>query len=117
MKFNEDSRVKIPTILHLTRLGYEYQSLKGAVWDVRTNIFPELFKKSIAAINPEIEHSDIDRLLDDVKLTLENEDLGQAFYEMLPAFKKHGLIIVMAACGHLWHVAAINEPKSYGQRF
>jgi len=85
MKFNEDSRVKIPTILHLTRLGYEYQSLKGAVWDVRTNIFPELFKKSIAAINPEIDHSDIDRLLDDVKLTLENEDLGQAFYEMLTA--------------------------------
>lgn len=83
MKFNEDSRVKIPTILHLTRLGYEYQSLKGAIWDVRTNIFPELFKKSIAAINPEIDSSDIDRLLDDVKLTLENEDLGQAFYEML----------------------------------
>ena len=85
MKFNEDSRVKIPTILHLTRLGYEYQSLRGAVWDVRTNIFTELFKKSIAAINPEIDHSDIDRLLDDVKLTLENEDLGQAFYEMLTA--------------------------------
>jgi type I restriction enzyme, R subunit len=85
MKFNEDSRVKIPTILHLTRLGYEYQSLKGAIWDVRTNIFPELFKKSIAAINPEIDSSDIDRLLDDVKLTLENEDLGQAFYEMLTA--------------------------------
>ena len=85
MKFNEDSRVKIPTILHLTRLGYEYQSLKGAVWDVRTNIFTELFKKSIAAINPEIDSSDIERLLDDVKLTLENEDLGQAFYEMLTA--------------------------------
>ena len=83
MKFNEDSRVKIPTILHLTRLGYEYQSLKGAIWDVRTNIFPELFKKSIAAINPEIDSSDIDRLLADVKLTLDNEDLGQAFYEML----------------------------------
>lgn len=28
MKFNEDSRVKIPTILHLMRLGYEYLSLK-----------------------------------------------------------------------------------------
>ena len=24
MKFNEDSRVKIPSILHLTRLGYDY---------------------------------------------------------------------------------------------
>jgi type I restriction enzyme R subunit len=28
MKFNEDSRVKIPTILHLMRLGYGYLSLK-----------------------------------------------------------------------------------------
>ena len=28
MKFNEDSRVKIPSILHLTRLGYKNISLK-----------------------------------------------------------------------------------------
>ena len=28
MKFNEDSRVKIPTIIHLTKLGYKYISLK-----------------------------------------------------------------------------------------
>jgi hypothetical protein len=27
MKFNEDSRVKIPTILHLVRLGYELSTL------------------------------------------------------------------------------------------
>jgi len=28
--FTEDSRVKIPTILHLIQLGYEYLSLKEA---------------------------------------------------------------------------------------
>ena len=28
MQFNEDSRVKIPTILHLMQLGYKYISLK-----------------------------------------------------------------------------------------
>ncbi len=28
MTFNEDWRVKTPTILHLVRLGYEYLSLK-----------------------------------------------------------------------------------------
>ena len=33
MKFNEDSRVKIPAIIHLTRLGYDYISLKNNVWD------------------------------------------------------------------------------------
>ncbi len=33
-KFNEDSRVKIPTILHLIRLGYEYLSLKDTEWNI-----------------------------------------------------------------------------------
>jgi hypothetical protein len=32
MAFNEDSRVKIPALLHLTRLGYKYLSLKNAAW-------------------------------------------------------------------------------------
>jgi len=85
MKFTEDSRVKIPTILHLTRLGYNYLSLNGAKWDENTNIFPEIFKKSIVQINDEIEESDTQRLLEDVRLSLENEDLGKAFYEKLTA--------------------------------
>jgi len=40
MKFNEDSRVKIPTILHLMRLGYEYLSLKDpkVTLDESTNL-------------------------------------------------------------------------------
>jgi type I restriction enzyme R subunit len=51
MIFTEDSRVKIPTILHLMRLGYDYLSLKGAQWDKDTNIFPELFSSAISRIN------------------------------------------------------------------
>lgn len=47
MKFNEDSRVKIPSILHLTRLGYDYLSLKDAEWDESTNVFTDIFKESI----------------------------------------------------------------------
>ncbi|MFT4256027.1 MAG: hypothetical protein QM599_03590 [Pseudoxanthomonas sp.] len=39
-KFNEDSRVKIPALLHLTCLGYRYLSLKDARWDGHANIFP-----------------------------------------------------------------------------
>lgn len=31
MKHNEDLRVKIPALIHLTRLGYEYLSLKEYV--------------------------------------------------------------------------------------
>ena len=52
MAFNENTRVKIPAILHLTRIGYEYVSLKNAAWDESTNIFTEIFNKSINRINP-----------------------------------------------------------------
>lgn len=83
MKFTEDSRVKIPCILHLVRLGYQYLSLKNATWDEETNIFPELFRAAIAKINPGINGEDIERLLTDIKLLLDNEDLGKAFYEKL----------------------------------
>ena len=82
-KFNEDSRVKIPAILHLMRLGYKYLSLKGQSWDLDTNIFPELFKTAIGKINPGIEDAEAGRLLEDVKLLLDNEDLGKAFFERL----------------------------------
>jgi type I restriction enzyme R subunit len=83
MVFSEDSRVKIPCILHLMRLGYRYLSLKDAVWDIDTNIFPVLFNEAIARINPELLADDITRLLADVKLLLDNEDLGKAFYDRL----------------------------------
>lgn len=82
-KFNEDSRVKIPAILHLMRLGYKYLSLKGQSWDLDTNIFPDVFKTAIGKINPGIEDAEAGRLLEDVKLLLDNEDLGKAFFERL----------------------------------
>ena len=83
MAFNEDSRVKIPAILHLTRLGYSYLSLKDAKWEASTNIFTELFVASIQKINPEASPDDITHVLQEVSLLLENEDLGKAFYERL----------------------------------
>lgn len=83
MIFTEDSRVKIPCIIHLVRLGYRYLSLKNAVWDEETNIFPDLFRTAMVQINPNLDADDIDRLLTDIKLSLENEDLGKAFYEKL----------------------------------
>ena len=85
MKFNEDSRVKIPSILHLVQLGYDYISLKNAVWDKNTNIFTGLFKDAISRINTGLAADDINRIYQDVSLKLENEDLGKAFYEMLTA--------------------------------
>lgn len=83
MKFNEDSRVKIPTILHIVRLGYEYLSLKVQKWDETTNIFTDIFNKSIKRLNPEFTDADVKRFYDEVVLCLENEDLGKIFHEKL----------------------------------
>ena len=83
MKFNEDSRVKIPTILHLERLGYKYLSLKDQVWDIKTNIFTDIFFKKIKHLNPDQNESDIKRIYQEISLSLENEDLGKKFYEKL----------------------------------
>src|SRR5687768_13422308 len=85
MYFNENSRVKIPAILHLCRLGYTYLSLSKIKRDEDTNIFTEIFTESILRINPGMKKAEVKRLFDDISLALDNEDLGQAFYKKLTA--------------------------------
>ena len=84
MTFNENSRVKIPAILHLCRLGYNYISLSDFNWDMQTNIFTDIFEQNIIRINNnDLDTGDVKRILEDIALTLDNEDLGEAFYKML----------------------------------
>ncbi len=104
MKFNEDTRVKLPTILHLVRLGYDYLSLKDQQWDIDTNIFPALFRQAIAKINPSVDEGDIARLLTETKLTLDNDDLGQAFYQKLTDRSGTKLIDFENFSNNLFHV-------------
>jgi type I restriction enzyme R subunit len=85
MAFNENTRVKIPAILHLCRLGYSYLSLSRANWDLTTNIFTDIFNESIHRINSDIEDADIKKIYENICLTLDNEDLGEAFSNMLNA--------------------------------
>ena len=83
MKFNEDSRVKIPTVLHLIRLGYTYLSLKNLKWEESSNIVPSLFRESVSAINPAAASDEIESVLGQLDLLLDNEDLGKALYERI----------------------------------
>lgn len=83
MAFNENTRVKIPAILHLSRLGYTYLSLKSANWDIETNIFKDIFFSSLIKINDGVEQDEVERLYEHISLALDNEDLGKAFYELL----------------------------------
>ncbi len=94
MKFNEDSRVKIPAILHCMRLGYEYVSLKSEEYDIdhSTNIFSSVFLSSIERINPGLSAKEARQVLDEISLSLENDDLGRAFYTKL--INKSGVRLV-----------------------
>ena len=83
MAFNENTRVKIPAILHLVRLGYDYIALSKSKRDESTNIFTDIFTHSLLRLNPEIDESEVNRVFEEVSLVLDNEDLGQAFYKML----------------------------------
>lgn len=65
------------------QLSYKYLSLKNQTWDESTNIFTDIFKKSIQKINPEIHLSEMHRVFGEVSLCIENEDLGKAFHEKL----------------------------------
>lgn len=82
--FNENSRVKIPAILHLTRLQYKYISLRHIEQkiDSETNIYKESFRVVINRINGlELTDKDVDSIISDLKNLLDAEDLGKSFYE------------------------------------
>ena len=85
MRLNEDSRVKILTILHCMCLGYDYVSLKSAdsARDESTNIFSSVFLSSVQRINPRLSDNQAKQALEEVSLALDNEDLGNAFYKKL----------------------------------
>lgn len=83
MHFNEDSRVKIPALLHLVRLGYTYVVRSKHDRIEETNIFSELFILSISKINPGVDVNEIERLLAELTLKLDFDDLGRDFYKSL----------------------------------
>lgn len=83
MAFNEDSRVKIPALLHLTRLGYQYIPQNQQKRQEETNIFTEIFFDSIQRINPDATKDEIKVVLDEITLEANFEDLGEKFYKRL----------------------------------
>ncbi len=86
-KFSEDSRVKIPAILHFKRIGYTYQTkkVKSNEIDKRNNIFVSIFKKSIEKINDkEFTDTKIEELLKEIyNLTNNSIDKGESFFDRL----------------------------------
>ena len=84
LHFNEDTRVKFPATIQFLKIGYSYQSLKGARIDFETKIFVDIFKTSLEKINHrKIDDSEINNLLAEINLMLKNNDLGKEFYNRL----------------------------------
>lgn len=88
MPHNENSRVKIPALVHFTRLGYEYISLKKhagkGLIDEDINIFIDLFRDAVNRINrTDYSLEEIQKIVNEIKLTLNNDDVGREFYSIL----------------------------------
>ena len=49
------------------------------------NVFPGIFETAVLRLNPGLNPEDVRRLLDEIHLDLQNEDLGKAFHKRLVA--------------------------------
>lgn len=84
----EDSRVKIPALVHFTRLGYTYMSIKdkerNVDYDGDTNIFYSQFLSAVNRINQtELTLEDAKKIIGELKIKLDNDDLGKSFFNIL----------------------------------
>ena len=94
--FTEATRVQIPAMVHLTRLGYTYfgkisEQEKGNVYDGDTNILIPIFRQQFEKLNPEYkdQFGDIFR---SIKKELNDDDLGRGFYGRLKSVSPTKLI-------------------------
>ena len=74
MPHNENSRVKIPALVHFTRLGYQYISLKKyeGVVDSDTNILIDVLRDAINRINATaLTTEDVQKIVNVLKAMLE----------------------------------------------
>ena len=84
--FSELTRVQIPAALHLMRMGYTYLPRNGkeiAERDPDTNILVSVFKKQFLKFNNYLTEDDFERELANIKLELDQNDLGRSFFKRL----------------------------------
>lgn len=94
--FNEATRVQMPALVHLTRLGYSYAGKfverdAGIRYDPDTNILLDVFEEQFAKLNPD-HASEAQEMLRTIRQELDNDDLGRSFYERLTSVSPVRLI-------------------------
>lgn len=94
--FNEATRVQMPALVHLTRLGYDYfgkitEDMAGTIYDPDTNILISVFKEQFEKLNPE-HKGEAEQTLRTIRQELDNDDLGRSFYSRLSSVSPIRLI-------------------------
>ncbi len=84
MPYNEITRVQIPALMHLAKLGYDFIPTNSKEnkpnLDTATNILTDSFTKSFERLNP---NKNAKETLAEMKKRLNYDDLGKSFYEYL----------------------------------
>ena len=85
--FTEFTRVQIPALIHLARLGYDYLPKNyfdsDEKLDSETNIATEIFREKFCEFNPDVEDDEFANLFQNIKLELGEDNLGENFYNRL----------------------------------
>ncbi|WP_206214774.1 MULTISPECIES: DEAD/DEAH box helicase family protein [unclassified Adlercreutzia] len=84
----EDKYVKIPALIHATRIGYTYKSIHGTReqidYDPDTNIFFAAFRKGLQKVNGKpVSEVEAKELVRQLRLSLSASDLGRDFFNKL----------------------------------
>ena len=104
-QFSEATRVQIPALLHLTRLGYEYLP-KIDDYDTKTNILVDVFKSSVKRLNPNATEQQINILFDTLVRIADNDDLGREFYQKINTTSGMKVIDFDNPSNNVWHCTA-----------
>lgn len=108
--FNEATRVQMPALVHLTRLGYTYfgkltESMAGTIYDPDTNILIEVFKAQFKKLNPTYE-GEAENVLRTIRQELDNDDIGESFYKRLKAVSPVRLVDFDCPENNTYHCTA-----------
>lgn len=119
--FNEATRVQMPALVHLTRLGYTYfgkmsEEMAGTVYDPDTNILIEVFKNQFEKLNPERAGEAL-QILKEIRQELDNDDLGRSFYGRLTSTSPVRLIDFDNPSNNAFHCTAEFPCKNGQEEF
>ncbi len=109
-KFNEATRVQMPALVHLTRIGYRYfgkisGDMAGTVYDGDTNILTEVFKEQFEVLNP-LAAGKAEEVLRSIRQELDYDDLGRSFYKRLTMVSPVRLIDFEHPQNNVYHCTA-----------